>query len=321
VPLPAFDEFKAAIMTQQLDLFPDRAVTPENDPGEDPLMNQALEWNAVDELCLATGRLRHSQAYLELLQFISRFPNYSPYNCFILHTQNPSLSYVATAKTWFRKFKRRPRFDARPLAILAPMGPIRFVFDINDTEGYPVSAAMLKPVKPHSARLAKIHENTVYNGTIQGISVIETQLEQTAGDTATRITPGLRKKYANLGLDKDAHYLVLLDQLDSLEDRYAALVYELGHIFCGHLGIDSNAWWSERRDLDVKGEALEAESVAFLNCQRIGLDQNARNFLGDYIPGARQLPAFSLNAVLQAVSYIEEMGKSRWSKPKKRSRY
>jgi hypothetical protein len=319
--VPASDEFKAAIMTQQLDLFPDRAVTPENDPKEDSLMYQDLEWNAVDELCLTTGRYRHSQAYLELLQFISHFPNYSPFNCFLLHTQNPSLSYVATAKTWFRKFKRRPRFDARPLAILAPMGPIRFVFDINDTEGYPVPAAMLQPIRPHSAQLAKIYENTVFNGIIQGIRVIETQLDQTVEDTATRITPGLRKKYADRGLGKDALYLVLLDKLDSLEDKYASLVYELGHIFCGHLGIDSNAWWSERRNLDVKGEALEAESVAFLNRQRTGLGQNARNFLMDYTPGSLQLPAFSLNAVLQAVSYIEEMGKSRWSRPKKRSRY
>ena len=75
-------------MTQQLDLFPDRTVTPENDPREDPLMNQDLEWNAVDELCRASKRYRHSQAYMELLQFISRFPNYSPFNCFLLHTQN-----------------------------------------------------------------------------------------------------------------------------------------------------------------------------------------------------------------------------------------
>lgn len=308
-------------MTQQLDLFPDRAVAPQNLPEEDPLMDQELEWNAVDELCRASKRYRHSQPYMELLQFISRFPNYSPFNCFLLHTQNPSLTYVATAKTWFRKFKRRPRFDARPLVILAPMGPIRFVFDINDTEGYPVPAAMLQPARPKSAQLTKIFDNTVFNGTIQGISVVETHLDQAAGDTATIITPGLRKKYKDLDLSKDAHYLILLDKLHSREDKYASLVYELGHIFCGHLGIDSNAWWSERRGLNVSGEALEAESVAFLSCQRKGLEQNARNYLGDYIPRALELPAFSLNAVLQAVSYIEDMGKSRWSKPKKRSRY
>ncbi len=34
-----------------------------------------------------------------------------------------------------------------------------------------------------------------------------------------------------------------------------------------------------------------------------------------------EIPIFSLNALLQAVNYMEEMGKSRWDKPKKRSRY
>ena len=308
-------------MTQQLDLFPDRSVVPDKIREADLVMDQDLEWNAVDELCRASKRYRHSQAYMELLHFISHFPNYSPLNCFLLHTQNPSLSYVATAKTWLRKFKRQPMFDARPLVILAPMGPIRFVFDINETEGHPVPASLLQPARPGPAHLTKIFENIVFNCTIQGIHVAETQLDHAAGDTATRITPAVRKKYKDMELKKDAHYLIFVDELRSLEDRYASLVYELGHILCGHLGIDSNAWWSERRGLNVSGEGLEAESVAFLNCLRIGLEQNAKNFLLDYTSRAQQLPTFSINAVLQAVSYIEDMGKSRWTKPKKRGRY
>jgi hypothetical protein len=308
-------------MTQQLDLFPDRSEGPENFRDADLVMDEDLEWNAVDELCRASKRFRHSQAYMELLQFISRFPHYSPFNCFLLYIQNPSLSYVATAKTWLRKFKRQPMFDARPLVILAPMGPIRFVFDINETEGHPVPAAMLQPVKPKSAQLNKIFENTVINGAVQSIRVVETHLDQAAGDTATRITPAVRKKYKDLVLQKDAHYLIFLDESGSLEDKYAALVYELGHILCGHLGIDSNAWWSERRGLNVSGEGIEAESVAFLSCQRMGLELNAKNYLANYTAQAQQLPAFSINAVLQAVSYIERMGKSRWTQAQKRSRY
>ena len=308
-------------MTQQLDLFPDRCIDSENLREADLVMDQDLEWNAVDELCRASKRYRHSQAYMELLQFVSRFPNYSPFNCFLLHTQNPSISYVATAKTWLRKFKRQPMFDAHPLVILAPMGPIRFVFDINETEGYPVPASLLQTAKPKSAHLTKMLENVVFNCTIQGIRVAETPLDHAGADTATRITPAIRKKYKNLNLKKDAHYLILLDELGALEEKYASLVYELGHILCGHLGIDSNAWWSERRGLNISGEGLEAESVAFLCCQRMGLEHHAKNFLLDYTSKAQQLPTFSLNAVLQAVNYIEDMGKSQWTKPKKRSRY
>ena len=308
-------------MTQQLDLFPDRSVGPQHLGEADLVVDQDLEWNAVDELCRASKRYRHSQAYMELLQFISRFPNYSPFNCFLLHTQNPSVSYVATAKTWLRKFKRQPMFDARPLVILAPMGPVRFVFDINETQGRPVPVSLLQPARLKSTHLIKIFENMLFNCTIQGIRVAETRLDHAGGDTATRITPAIRKRYEDMGIKKDARYLILLDESGFPEDKYASLVYELGHILCGHLGIDSNAWWSERRGLNISGEGLEAESVAFLCCQRMGLELNAKNYLVEYAAKAQQLPAYSLNAVLQAVSYIESMGKSRWTKPKKRSRY
>ena len=308
-------------MTRQLDLFPDRSKAPDESTHKDRLLDPDFELNAVDEIFIAGSRFRHSQAYIELLQFISRLPNYSPFNCFLLYTQNTSLSYVATARTWSRKFRRQPKLDARPLVILAPMGPIRFVFDVNDTQGQPIPPEILKPVKPKPAHLGKVFENTVFNCAIQGIAVFETPLDQVNGDTATRVTPALRKKYKELNLEKDTNYLIILNEQHSMEDKYASLGYELGHILCGHLGIDSNAWWSERRGLDLGSEAIEAESVAFLICQRIGLSKNAHNYLADYITGNQDLPLFSLNAVLQAVHYIEDMGKSRWRKPKKRSRY
>ena len=308
-------------MTRQLNLFPERAVAPDNRREKDPFADQDIELNAVDELFMVSSPYRHSQPYIQLLQSISRFPNYSPFNCFLLYTQNPSLSYVATAKTWSRKFRRQPKFNARPMVILAPMGPIRFVFDINDTEGYPVADEMLQPAKPKAAHLNKIFENTVANCTIQSINVFETPLDNGTADTATRITPALRKKHKDLDLKKDANYLIILNKQHSLEDKYSAMVYELGHIFCGHLGIDSHAWWPERHGLNVSGEEIEAESTALLVCRRTGLTVNSDKYLLDYISEDQELPLFSLNAVLQAVSYIEDMGKTRWSKPKKRSRY
>jgi len=37
--------------------------------------------------------------------------------------------------------------------------------------------------------------------------------------------------------------------------------------------------------------------------------------------GNQRLPRFSLHTILQVVGYIEEMGKSLWKAPKKKSRY
>jgi hypothetical protein len=205
--------------------------------------------------------------------------------------------------------------------ILAPMGPIRFVFDIKDTEGYPVAEGLLTSPIAKPKHISKVYENTIFNCTIQGISVYETSLEQGNMDTATRITPALRKKYKDLQLKKDSNYLITINQRHSLEDKYSSLAYELGHIFCGHLGIDSNAWWSERRGVNVSGEQIEAESTALLVCRRNGLRSGSEKYLAGQAANFQQLPAFSLNTVFQAVNYIEDMGRSRWSKPKKNSRY
>ena len=304
-----------------MNLFPDSQIPAGEIFGGDRLIDQDTELNAVDEIFSASHRLHNHQEYVNLLHFICRFPNYSPFNCFLLFIQNPSISYVATARTWNRKFRRRPKIDARPMVILAPMGPIRFVFDVKDTEGHPVPENLLTSPIAKPKYFSKIYENTLFNCTIQGISVYETSLEQENTDTATRITPASRKKYKDLQLKKDSNYLIIINQHHSLEDKYAALVYELGHIFCGHLGIDSNAWWSERRGVNVVGEQIEAESTAMLVCRRNGLLAGSEKYLAGRAADLQQLPTFSLNAVFQAANYIEDMGKSRWRKPKKSGRY
>ncbi|MGD8766082.1 MAG: ImmA/IrrE family metallo-endopeptidase [Desulfobacteraceae bacterium] len=308
-------------MSQQMNLFPDSSIAASEIYEDGRPIDQDIELNAVDEIFSASHRLHNHKEYVNLLNFISRFPNYSPFNCFLLFIQNPAISYVATARTWNRKFRRRPKIDARPMMILAPMGPIRFVFDVKDTEGHPVAEGLLASPIAKPKHFSKIYENTIFNCTIQGISVYETSLEQENMDTATRITPALRKKYKDLELKKDSNYLIIINRRHSLEDKYSSLVYELGHIFCGHLGIDSNAWWSERRGVNVAGEQIEAESTALLVCRRSGLLAVSEKYRAERAANLQQLPAFSLNAVFQAVNYIEDMGKSRWSQPKKSSRY
>ena len=308
-------------MSQQLNLFPGSALDSTESDTNDRLADLTAEFNAIDEMFAASGFYRNSHEFLKLLNFIIRFPNYSAFNCFLLYTQNPSISYVATARTWARKFRRRLNISATPLLILAPMAPVRFLFDIKDTEGDPPAPELLKPSTLKKRFSASIYDNTIYNSLMQGITVRELALEDPSAVTAARMTPSVRKRYRDLHLKKDASYLIILDKASRLEEKYENLVRELGHIFCGHLGIDKNAWWSERHSLAPTQEEIEAQSVAYLICQRKGLISNTEKYLPDYLTEAQEIPVLSLNALLQAVNYIEEMGKSRWNKPRKRSRY
>jgi hypothetical protein len=308
-------------MSQQLNLFPRGSLDSTGSYANDRVADLATQLNAIDEMFAASSFYRNSQEFLKLLNFIAHFPNYSAFNCFLLYTQNPSISYVATARIWTRKFRRRLKIDAKPLLILAPMAPVRFLFDIKDTEGEPISPDLLKPYTKKKRIRTGVYDNAVHNCLIQGIIVREFVLEDPSADTAVRMTPSVRKKYKDLHLKKDASYLIILDKENSMEEKYSNLALELGHIFCGHLGIDKHAWWSERHSLTPTQEEIEAESVAFLICQRKGLISSTEKFLSDYLTKDQEIPVLSLNSLLQAVNYIEEMGKSRWDKPKKRGRY
>ncbi len=305
-------------MTRQLSLFPDSALNLLNTLQDDNIADLETAFNPVDEVFATIARFRSSRVFMELMQFIARFPTYSTFNGWLLYLQNPLATYVATARTWSQKYNRQPRPDAKPLIILAPMAPILFLFDIQDTEGTPLPSALLRPREIDEQQLAKFYATTLHNAAVHGIAVYETAFNSDEIDTVSRITPALRKKYQNLELPKDTSYLILIDKILPLADRYASLAYELGHIFSSHLGINRHAWWPERGDLNIRREETEADSVAYLVCRRGGLKANSENYLLQFSETHQEIPPFSMNAVIQAANYIEDMGKHRWKAPKKR---
>ncbi|MDZ7723246.1 MAG: hypothetical protein U5R06_10685 [candidate division KSB1 bacterium] len=68
--------------------------------------------------------LQSSKEYFDMLNFISRFKNYSAYNNMLVYMQNPNVTFYATARDWYRKFGRTIKRYARPMVILAPMSYI-----------------------------------------------------------------------------------------------------------------------------------------------------------------------------------------------------
>jgi hypothetical protein len=198
------------------------------------------------------------------------------------------------------------------------MAPILFLFDIQDTEGAPLPSSLLQPREVDDQQLGKFYTTTRHNAAVHSIAVYEMDVRDDEIDAVSRITPALRKKYQGLNLPKDTRYLIFINKTLPLAGRYASLTHGLGHIFCSHLGIDRHAWWPERGDLNIRGEALEAGSVAFLVCRRCGLRTNSERFMLQLSETYQKIPRLSLNAVIQAAAYIEDMGKHRWKVPKKR---
>lgn len=301
-------------MSLQLSLFPD--VTPDASPTDGQ-----SDAGAVDELFASRPRFRSSLTYTGLLRYIGRLSTYSMLNGLLLYLQDPAATVVATAGRWRREFGRRIAANARPLIILAPMSPVRFVYDVRDTEGPPLPDTS-GAAPPAGSRLpADVFAATVHNSRLHGIAVHA--VDPVRLDTARTVvlSPEQRLRWSDLDLGADDHYLVLLEEGASVETRYCRLAVELGHLFCGHCGIHSNAWWPERPGLAAECAAIEAESTAFLVCHRRGLLGCTADLLRDYALQDRPMPLFSLSGVLQAAQYIEAMGRRRWQRPARQGRY
>lgn len=300
-------------MEHQLSLFPS---ADSSKPGDLFLPRDS---NALDEMFAASHRFRSGSEYMDLLRFISRFPKYSPFNGLLLYMQSPDITDVATAGAWKRRYQRSIKYNARPLLILAPMSPVRFVFDLADTEG---ESVLIDPSlqKKDSRQLTDMLGNTIHNCTLNGIIARGVQLAPQTASSLIPVTGDSFQKYEALGIEPHMNFLILLNESLDLADRYAGLVYELAKVFCGHFGISANAWWQDRKDISPAISDIEAESVAFLVCQRKSLDECAKGFLAPCrIPG-ENIPIIGLSIVFNATSYIEDMGKTRWKKPKRQGR-
>lgn len=103
----------------------------------DPLDATAEARQSLDDLVNLAGVYRSSRTFAELLEFVSAFRFYSPFNALLVYLQKPGAQFVATARTWRDRYGYAIRSGARPLIILRPRGPFLVVYDIDDTDPLP----------------------------------------------------------------------------------------------------------------------------------------------------------------------------------------
>ena len=90
------------------------------------------ERSKLDELMHDVREYRTGDDFIKLLNFCAKFKTLAPYNAMLVRFQMPGARYVLTSSEW-RRYRRIPRPNARPLVVLFPFGPVNFVFEIGDT--------------------------------------------------------------------------------------------------------------------------------------------------------------------------------------------
>jgi hypothetical protein len=284
-------------------------------------LDQESARTALDELFTLARKYNSSEAYLELMRFIARFRFYSPFNAMLIHTQMPGARFVCTASRWQRRFHRQIKGGARPIVILQPMGPMLFVFDAGDTEPLPNASPLPTGVNdPFQVRGGKIGGQlalTIENAKRDGVRVSE---RADGSQRAGSIQPSAAGQYLELTIARKPiakstqiplWFELVLNSRLSAEAKYATLVHEFGHLYCGHLGTPNDRWWPDRQNLSHTVREFEAESVSYLVCARIGIDTASEEYLAGYVRKCPATPSINLDRVMKSVWLLEKMGKGR----------
>lgn len=264
------------------------------------------EIKALDELFHDVGVYRRGEDLKELFDFIKKFPKIAPFNALLLHIQKPGSQYVASVSEWKSKFNRTIKPGARPLVILWPFGPVRFVFELEDTEGNaPFPKELLKPFQTDGRLPAGMFHMLWKNLPRDGISYHEAD-HGTGSAGFIRMAPGdatqkIRKKQTRV------FYHLVVNRNHSKEEKFATIAHELGHLYCGHLGTPNESWWPNRANEKRNVREFEAESVAWLVCERAGIRNPSAKYLSEYLDANSQISEISLETVLKAAGMIEAM--------------
>jgi len=237
-----------------------------------------------------TGQLEMgmSESFKTYLTAMARFHRYSPCNVLLIAMQQPNATRVAGYRTW-RKLGRQVRQSERGIQIMAPVAHrVRaedednkdteiisgfrptYVFDVSQTEGRPL---------PEPSR-------------VQGNA--EEHLNRLEAWVVRR---GIKLEYAPWigpaeGMSTGGRIL-LYSMLDASQ-AFSVLVHELAHEML-----------HQEEKLPKTVRETEAEAVAFVVCEAVGLDSG--NSSSDYIAlyrGGKEMLLGSMKRIHQTAGEI-----------------
>ncbi|MBW6461366.1 MAG: ImmA/IrrE family metallo-endopeptidase [Bacteroidales bacterium] len=274
-------------------------------PDEDEDAEKSLLANLLQE-----SRLYHqSKDYKELLDFVTKLPNFAPFNAFLLNLQKPGLRFAASKFDWHQRFGREVKEGARPLVILWPFSPIALVYDVDDTEGYPLPDSVLHAFQAtgvlknndilhfqnlllrQGIELRQIKYGDGHAGHIQAEQIIEgTDIIERSTDTKKRPT-----------------YRIRVNSTHDPNVQFVTLIHEMAHLYLGHLGPDKYLKIGERFSMTHEQAELEAESVAYLVCKRYGVESKSEAYLADYVKANDKTGDIHFYMIMKAAGQIENV--------------
>lgn len=311
----------------ELDLEGQLELSLADEPSSPSGADQARQ--SMDDLVRGAQRYRTAAQFADLLRAVGSSRHLSPYNAVLVDVQRPGATHVLTAARWRERHRRVVRADAQPLVVLAPRGPVTFVYDVSGTE--PLEGA--PPLPPEvtdpsavvagggepavTARLDRLVDNLVG----LGVGVRTGRLGSQQAGSVRAVTDGRplrRERVARGGRQQTVvervplrYEVVLADGLDP-RPRLVALLHAAAHVLCGHLGTPDPLWWPDRSGAEHDVEEWEAESVAHLVARRADASAELPPSLRQHLEAGLQPPVFSLERLARATGDLEAYGTRRF---------
>lgn len=205
-----------------------------------------------------------------------------------------------------------------------------FVFDVSDTipeeNAPPLPREVTSPFEVRQGRIVDELKVTIKNACRDGVEVSERAAGSQSAGLIKRANPGrslafqVKERPQPEFVQIPLRYELLLNAGHSNAAKYATLVHELAHLYCGHLGTQDERWWPDRRGLPYDVAEFEAESISYLVCTRLGIDNPSDEYLAGFMKVNEETPPISLECVMKAAGLIEQMGRQRLMPRKERQR-
>ena len=257
--------------------------------------------SAIDQLFADAVASRGEVALQQFLEFAARFTNLSIYNTMLVQIQRPGATAVGSRRDWEKK-GRTVAPDAIPVVVLQPFGPVRFLYELGDTAGEPLPGAEQLSIFADGAVSQRRYDELCSAATAQGVAIMTSDQY---GFALAGTAAGIKMTPQALAMSPDGPWFrVKVNARHDLPTRFATAAHELGHVYCGHVGGDPRGRWPARRGLGTATAELEAESVAWLVCQRNGVTSRSADYMRSLMPDAN-IGQFSMYTVFEAANRVE----------------